>query len=207
MYSNATATTTATAIATGTNTLRVPTAAAADASAGVRVVLDVCHNPAAFEKLFARLIRDYPNYKITALIGLSRDKDAVTAINSILPFVNRIHLLTADSPRAYPAPELHTALFSDTGTGTAASAATAKLSTIVVPPIDNGRISSTVEHVLRTHSHEPRHLILCCGSFFIMREVRAALGIREPTDPVDMNEHFWKSRTHYAQQHPNATPQ
>lgn len=34
----------------------------------------------------------------------------------------------------------------------------------------------------------PAELLVCCGTFFIMRDVRRALGLLYPTDPFDMNE-------------------
>ena len=33
-------------------------------------------------------------------------------------------------------------------------------------------------------------VLLVCGSFFIMRDVRAALNLPSPRDPVDLNEVF-----------------
>lgn len=34
----------------------------------------------------------------------------------------------------------------------------------------------------------PRSAVVCCGTFFIMRDVRLALKLDYPVDPYDINE-------------------
>lgn len=56
---------------------------------------------------------------------------------------------------------------------------------IFQPIIDNGNITSTLTQVLNEATNE--EVILVCGSFYIMDEVREFFGYEEPKDPKTVN--------------------
>jgi folylpolyglutamate synthase/dihydropteroate synthase len=95
----------------------------------VEVVLDVCHNPAAFEKLFEKLRREYdptapaaaaasptatgtaavaacpasaprPPLDIRAVVGFSSDKDFVSCLHMLMRHCRQVCLVQGDTPRA-----------------------------------------------------------------------------------------------------------
>ena len=69
-------------------------------------LLDVAHNPAAAEAL-ALVLRDWPSGGRTiGLIAMLDDKDVDGVISPLLDVVDRWIAVTADSPRAIPAPDL-----------------------------------------------------------------------------------------------------
>lgn len=94
----------------------------------VEVVLDVCHNPAAFEKLFEKLRRQYDPtasaapaatgsptatapavaspasgrrpLDIRAVVGFSSDKDFVSCLHMLMRHCTQVCLVQGDTPRA-----------------------------------------------------------------------------------------------------------
>ena len=48
-------------------------------------------------------------------------------------------------------------------------------------------ISVTIKKALKA-AHESQQMLIICGTFFIMSEARATLGIIEPRDDRDTNE-------------------
>jgi len=91
----------------------------------VDVVLDVCHNPAAFERLFEKLRHTYGaaassatassssssspssastvpahHLDVRAVVGFSSDKDFVACLRQLLHHCSTVHVVQADTPRA-----------------------------------------------------------------------------------------------------------
>ena len=146
------------------------------------VILDVGHNPAAFARLVAAVRADYPSERIRAVVGMSADKDIAACMVALLPHAHAVHLITAASPRSASLDQLHAAV---SGTEQGAK---------VMP--GNGDVREGVQAAVREccawngrrSASEPQELLLVCGSFFIFRDVRPALGLLYPTDPIDLNE-------------------
>ena len=147
------------------------------------VILDVGHNPAAFARLVMAVRSDYPSYRIRAVVGMSADKDIAACMAALLPHVEAVHLVTAASPRSASLDQLR-----------AAVDATHHKAKVAVT--DHGNVRDGVQAALREccernsrrGATEREELLLVCGSFFIFRDVRPALGLSYATDPIDLNE-------------------
>ncbi|GAB5031554.1 folylpolyglutamate synthase [Nannochloropsis oceanica] len=168
----------------------------------VRVVLDVGHNPPALRRLFERLLsptkRDMKTQKISALteaekpvirlvLGLSADKDITECLQTVLQFVDpsHVHIIQARHPRA-AAPQ---ALVS------AAASLGAPL-----PRMNYGYanikegIGAALHAAVSAYGGGDRdeqkrpETVVVCGTFFIMGEVREALGLTEPHDSAVIAE-------------------
>ena len=70
------------------------------------ILLDGAHNPNGMEALAHAIRENLPGKKIVGVIGMLRDKDCDEALQLILPQLERVVTLTADSPRALTAEEL-----------------------------------------------------------------------------------------------------
>ena len=53
-------------------------------------------------------------------------------------------------------------------------------------PIENGNIKSTIESVI-SKGNSSEDIILICGSFYIMQDVRETFGYADECDPKDVN--------------------
>ena len=154
-------------------------------------ILDVAHNPAAFARLIAAVQSDYPSHRIRAVVGMSSDKDIAACLTVLLPHVAALHLVTAASPRSASLDQLLAAV------GGSGRENRAK---VVVG--GSGDVKVGVEAAVRAccewngrrrgggggGGEAEEEVLLVCGSFFIFRDVRPALGLHYPTDPIDLNE-------------------
>eukprot|EP00466_Bigelowiella_natans_P010193 jgi/Bigna1/70395/fgenesh1_pg.12_\ len=164
----------------------------------VEVVLDVAHNEDAFRKLFAKVKKKYPRatgslshdcssssssyYHVTTVMGLSSTKDVNSCIKHILKATDRVFFVNATSERARAASDLLSYALEKNMQGKAAV-------------IEDGDVTQTLKSVTATspqgdHFNNRREVIIICGSFFIMKEARAALNIPQIIDSFDLNERF-----------------
>ena len=71
---------------------------------GLKVILDVAHNPPAMEYLVRKLQTTYPNRNFRMVVGMSSDKDLALCGKAVRLVTNddtsRIHLVQAAHPRA-----------------------------------------------------------------------------------------------------------
>lgn len=110
------------------------------------VMLDGAHN-----KNGAQALEPYlPNGKVTAVIGMMKDKDVDGYLSIIAPHLNRIITTTPDNPRSMPAEEL--------------KQLAQKYCNDVVA------VDSSNEAV--TLAKQDENFKLVCGSFYLAREVR-----------------------------------
>jgi len=90
----------------------------------IEVILDVCHNPSAFERLFEKLYKQYSSQSVrqhrqtvppssspsplnvSAMVGFSSDKDYSACLNLLARHCRRIFIVQADSKRAAPVEEV-----------------------------------------------------------------------------------------------------
>lgn len=199
-----------------------PSAAAA---APIEVVLDVCHNPAAFERLFEKLELHYGQraqmestgtnaaksspspsssaparsssfpVDVRAVVGFSSDKDFLSCLAMLMQRCSSVYVVQGDTPRAATAEAV---MARAAEAGLQARFPHCPLSVWSPSPAD------TLLHVLSSAkaavqsaslaaaaaslSPPPPPVVLCAGTFFIMSDVRAALSLPHPTDPVSINE-------------------
>lgn len=75
------------------------------------VVLDVCHNPAAFSRLFQKLAAQFPSSpssssaagrrrNVVGVVGFSSDKDYASCMDQLMTHCSHIYVVSADTPRA-----------------------------------------------------------------------------------------------------------
>lgn len=157
----------------------------------VPVVLDVGHNPPALRRLFERLAgggggghhRRSSNGKpprLRVLLGLSADKDIRACVQTVLEYVpaDHLHVIQALHPRAAK-PQL------------LVEAAAALGSPLPAGNHGYASIREGVEAALGQAAagaaDEPETVVVC-GTFFIMGDVRQALGFDEPQDSAVIAE-------------------
>lgn len=136
------------------------------------VILDVAHNPDGLQHLFTAIRERWPLDNIRVICGLSKTKDLKKCLGIISEHARHIHLVEAQNGRGAPVADLKAILVNENNK---------------IRVHEDAGISETVHHVLKDAEGE-RDLVVVCGTFFIMSEVRRALGIQEPSDDFDMNE-------------------
>jgi dihydrofolate synthase / folylpolyglutamate synthase len=64
------------------------------------IILDGAHNPASARVLVAALKHNFPQNKVTLVLGISRDKDAQGITRELFPVAEKVILTCADNPRS-----------------------------------------------------------------------------------------------------------
>ncbi len=152
----------------------------------VRVVLDVGHNPPAIRRLFERLYSATHARPTSAaaqgpvrlVLGLSADKDIPSCLQTIFEFVDpaRLHIIQALHPRAAKPRDL-------------VHAASALGSPLPTTNYGYASIQEGIDAALQAAATAPEEeTVVVCGTFFIMGEVRQALGFKEPQDSAVIAE-------------------
>jgi dihydrofolate synthase/folylpolyglutamate synthase len=131
------------------------------------VVLDVAHNVAGFERFFQALSSNFPGRPVRLIVGLSSDKDRRRCLDVLAKQNCPVHFVQGAYSRAVPAKEL--------------ACEFAALSGRQVP------VHDTVALALREALNAAvlsDQVVAVCGTFYIMAEARAALGVAEPSDTL-----------------------
>jgi dihydrofolate synthase / folylpolyglutamate synthase len=137
------------------------------------VILDVAHNPDGLEHLFSVIKEKYPNQSLRVVCGLSKNKDIPSCLQILKKNADHFHLVEASNGRGQSA-EILSHLLKEYGVDP---------SRIFLQP----SIEESVKVALNKAAMNQQILIIC-GTFFIMSSTRAALGMKEPRDPIDLNE-------------------
>jgi dihydrofolate synthase/folylpolyglutamate synthase len=137
-----------------------------------KVILDVAHNPDGLKELFRAIRKDFPNHKLRVVCGLSKTKDITACLEILMRHACYFHLVEATNGRACSAEDLKKILIEF------------KVPKNIISVYD--RISAGVLDAIA--KAEEMEIVIICGTFFIMGEARAALGIIEAHDEFDMNE-------------------
>jgi dihydrofolate synthase / folylpolyglutamate synthase len=138
-----------------------------------KIVLDVAHNPPAFEKLLSALMHHFPSQKIRFFLAFSEDKDKKSCLEKIIPFSSFIHLVRTTHARLsdpFKVKEMLAAL------GYFSASASLDIKEEFLKALDEASLHGEV--------------LVVAGSFFIMREVREMLGYLDPTDEVELQEKY-----------------
>lgn len=86
------------------------------------VILDVAHNPAAFQYLAGQLHMRHPGERFVVVVAMMADKDLATSLNSFVDLASDWFLTTiADLPRAAPIEQLQRSLPAEANVKTAAN--------------------------------------------------------------------------------------
>jgi len=180
----------------------------------VEVVLDVCHNPAAFARLFEKLRREYaseadatmpvppaaaaasapdaspplssPSVDIRAVVGFSSDKEFLPCLELLMHHCRSVHLVEADTPRAARAEAV---LERARAAGLPQRFPQCALNVLHTSPYETLKTVLADAAATTTSGASSRPpVVLCCGTFFIMSDVRRALQLPHPIDPMPINE-------------------
>ncbi len=137
------------------------------------VILDVAHNPDGVLHLIRMIDFFYPNQAIRFLFGLSENKDIAQCVKLLAQKGTRFHLVAATNGRAACTEKLNEELLRH-GVDKKKIALHSSIAQGVALALKEGK--------------REKDIVVACGSFFIMAQVRQALGIKEPHDHMDLNE-------------------
>lgn len=136
-------------------------------------ILDVAHNPDGIAHLFQALFSRFPGRALRLVFGLSKSKDLNGCLAHVVPHHFPCHIVEATNGRGASKELIKSQLL----------ALKAKPSDLSVHPT----IAAGVE-AARAEALSQNQIVVIFGTFFIMSEVRQALGFCEPVDSIDMNE-------------------
>lgn len=142
----------------------------------VTAILDVAHNPQALEQLFTEIHFKYPGASARIVVGMSADKDIRKCSEIILNFVSdpsKVHLVESSNPRA-------ASIVTILECNPALRDSHYQLSTASIGETESS-VTIQIKRALDLASANDE-LLVVCGTFFIMSEARASLGINEPRD-------------------------
>lgn len=125
---------------------------------GKEITFDVSHNPDGIEALFKELNLER---KIPIVIGLSSDKEIGSCLDLFLSHASHLYLIQSAHHRMRRGEDLE-------------------------EYVRKKNISHSILSADQV-PHLKEEKLLISGSFFFMAEVRQALGIEEPFDPMDLN--------------------
>lgn len=137
------------------------------------IILDVAHNPDGLLHLFQTIAYQEPSRSIRLLFGLSKNKDVSACLHLMASRASHFHLVEATNGRGASVEELDS-----------------QLQRLQITPKQIFRHASIAEGTeqAQREARKDKQLLVICGSFFIMRDVRQALGFNEPQDVIDLNE-------------------
>jgi dihydrofolate synthase/folylpolyglutamate synthase len=136
-------------------------------------ILDVAHNPDAIRQLLKALDQHYPNQPYDFVCGFSKNKDVGGCLTLLKPKMRRLHMIRANHERAL---DLHSLQ---------RLAEEARIPHECVRHWETPRLAMAGAC---EEAAEAGAILVICGTFFIMAEVRATLGYREPQDACCLNE-------------------
>lgn len=137
------------------------------------VILDVGHNPDGLEHLFQAVKAKYPHSSIRVVYGVSKEKDIDGCLHVLKRYGDHFHLVEAPNGRGLETTALRKKMLEHYFVS----------ESIYL----DGSISQTIAKALHAAKKQKQVLVIC-GTFFIMSEARATLGIKEPRDDYDINE-------------------
>ncbi len=136
------------------------------------VIFDVAHNPDAIFHLLQALHTLHPNRKFRFLVGFSEDKEYDSCLELIADVATHIHLVQASLSRAAPIEKL---------------AQTLHEMRSETPFTQHETIDEGMRSAYQAASEE-QELLIVTGSFYLMADTKAALGIQLIRDPYELNE-------------------
>lgn len=138
----------------------------------IPIILDVGHNPDGLEQLFLA-IRQKFDQRIRVVFGLSKTKNISACLDILIKNCQAFHPVEAPNGRGASKQLLSDQLL-EKGIST---------NNIFLEE----DLQKTIQDALSL-AIKNKEILLVCGTFFIMCEVREALGIEEERDTIEMNE-------------------
>lgn len=136
------------------------------------IILDVAHNPDGLAHLFQAIESYAPHRPLRLLFGLSKNKDIKGCLNLMAAYGQDFYVVQASNGRGVPVQKL--------------------MEQLQQLGVNSSCLQgfSSVTQAVQQARHEAKkkdQLLVICGSFFIMAEVRQALGYQEERDFLDLN--------------------
>lgn len=138
------------------------------------IILDVAHNADGLKNLFKAIHEKYHNRSLRILFGLSKTKDIPQCLAILNANAAHFHLVEAQNGRGFPVEEIQKLFLQ-------------KRANAGKEIYIDSTIAESLLHAIHEAAYQNQILIVC-GTFFIMSEVRHTLGLNEPCDVIDMNE-------------------
>ncbi len=138
---------------------------------GSPFILDVAHNEDGLRALKKAINKFYPHRKVRVLLNLSKGRDIKKCLRIITSFAAFIEIVEINHYK------LHDGIFLK------------KL--LRELGFKNFEASKDISELINRNISEAKknnEIILACGSFYIMRDIRKALKIKEIRDKIDLNE-------------------
>ncbi len=130
------------------------------------VIVDGAHNVDSCERLVEALAEEYPDHRVSLVVGIARDKDVEGMLRVLSPAASWIIATASRSPRATD-PESLVGLLGN-----------------VAPEVEAGSAQSVKDALahLMAGPEDDRHLICVTGSLYAVGEAREALGLAQTAD-------------------------
>jgi dihydrofolate synthase / folylpolyglutamate synthase len=129
-----------------------------------KIILDVAHNLAGLKKLKQTLVQNFKVDKYIILLGLSKDKEIKKFCNYLVPFAKEIHLANSNHPRLISSNEIKKFIPSN------------------VKVFEHSSFYEGAKQLLKKESE----YVLALGSFYIMHDIKNALGIYQESDQFNL---------------------
>jgi dihydrofolate synthase / folylpolyglutamate synthase len=143
------------------------------------ILLDVAHNPDGLQHLFQMVKHYYAAQPLRILFGLSKNKDLKGCLKIIGEHGNGFHLVEAYNGRGASTNDLYKHLC-DLG--------------IEAKQVTTHESIGAALCQAQQEAYRRKEILVVCGSFFIMSEIRRTLGCNEPRDVNDLNERLWGAK-------------
>ena len=137
------------------------------------IILDVAHNPDGLKALFKAIHQKFLNSPLRILFGLSKNKDIESCLQLIEDAGDHFHLIKAKGERGLDVPILSTLLQKKISRG---------------QKIYEHELISEGFNQAKNQAAKSGEILVICGSFFIMSEIRNLLGMGENIDAISLNE-------------------
>lgn len=142
----------------------------------IAIVLDVGHNPQAFERLTTALSYDYPDCDIRFVIGFSKQKDVLSVLSELCKKCSHVHFVQSLHPKAMPLENLLTIKEDFLGKNPTEFKLFEEIYT-------DGDVGKSIRYALEESSKvDKKEVVVICGSFYIMEEARDFLGYLDVKD-------------------------
>lgn len=140
---------------------------------GVDIIFDVAHNPAGLRALVERVTTEYGDGPFQLVIGLGTGKDVQACFEVISASQAVVTVTQGAHPRV--------------------TAANAVLEAVEVGPwtpqyVSADPVIASAIHAAIAAARSKRQPVVVCGSFFIMADAFAAVGVQMERDPLELNE-------------------
>ncbi len=138
----------------------------------IKVFMDVGHNPDGIQILINSLKNKYQNIPIDVVFGTSSEKKSREILKILNENCEKIYCVQGRNPRIKQIKIIQEE---------------ADKENISVEVISNGNINQTLRYYFRNPTEN--RILLVCGSFFIMDEVRIFFKFEDERDFVFLNEY------------------